>query len=417
MKNETMGIGAKRPIEDKPTLLYFCEFPPSNHGGGTILVSRLLADYPAERITVLSGSHFLNVSPKDGRLSCRHIAFPTTNQGGRWNIGRLKLLVDWMLLPFLTLFGVRIIKKEHSAVVVTVAHGNFFIAAAFASILTKVPYILIVHDDWVGGVRSNSYLLKIFSPSIFQFVIERASHIYAVSPAMREFLKTRYGVDSELQMPATGPCSVSSRSVEKSPKKDWTRIRIAYAGTENATVEDSLNLLIELVKGELLLQHGFDSWVLDLYMPVNPRQSISPKFVHDRIKLHGWVSQKDLQKAIKSADILFLPYSFRTDQKFSTTRSFASKTADYLAAGKPILIFAPDYCTLVRYAREFRFAEVVDKPSIDALAQGIANISHSSAYREQLQKNGAAAFELNHNIAVQRKKFALLIKRLSAERS
>ena len=41
--------------------------------------------------------------------------------------------------------------------------------------------------------------------------------------------------------------------------------------------------------------------------------------------------------------------------------AFPSKIADYLAAGKPILVFGPRYSSLVRYASEQGFAEIVDE--------------------------------------------------------
>ena len=45
-------------------LLFMCDFPPSNLAGGSILMSRLLQDYPPDRITVLASSRYLHVSPE-----------------------------------------------------------------------------------------------------------------------------------------------------------------------------------------------------------------------------------------------------------------------------------------------------------------------------------------------------------------
>src|ERR1039458_6411494 len=80
-------------------LLYICDFPPSNFAGGPILMSRLLRDYPPDRIVVLTSSRYLRVSPKEGRLACPHIAFPTTKAWGRWGLGRIKNAIDWLMIP------------------------------------------------------------------------------------------------------------------------------------------------------------------------------------------------------------------------------------------------------------------------------------------------------------------------------
>ena len=71
-------------------LLYICDFPPSNLAGGSILMSRLLQDYPPNRVVVLTSSRYMRVSPQEGRLACDHIEFPTTKGWGRWGLGRIK---------------------------------------------------------------------------------------------------------------------------------------------------------------------------------------------------------------------------------------------------------------------------------------------------------------------------------------
>jgi len=75
-----------RHLESKlnlPNLLFFCDFPPSNLVGGSILMSRLFANYPVDKIVVLTGSHLSKLSPADGRLGCKHIVFPTTKRTGK----------------------------------------------------------------------------------------------------------------------------------------------------------------------------------------------------------------------------------------------------------------------------------------------------------------------------------------------
>src|SRR6185436_4516024 len=63
-------------------ILFMCDFPPSNLRGGSVLISRLLEEFPRDRILVLTGSYYESVSPQEGRLSCRHLVFPTSSQTG-----------------------------------------------------------------------------------------------------------------------------------------------------------------------------------------------------------------------------------------------------------------------------------------------------------------------------------------------
>src|ERR1700728_848126 len=110
------GMQEHLTVEASPdeavNLLFICDFPPSNLAGGPILTSRLLRDYPAGRIVVLTSSRYLRVSPKEGRLACAHVAFPTTTGWGRWGLGRIKNAIDWLMLPVLTLITTKVVRNR-----------------------------------------------------------------------------------------------------------------------------------------------------------------------------------------------------------------------------------------------------------------------------------------------------------------
>src|ERR1700719_3870968 len=106
-----MGREDAKAAGEAARLLYICDFPPSNLAGGSILMSRLLQDYPPDRIAVLTGSRYLRVSPEEGRLGCEHIPFPTTKGWGRWGLGRIKNAIDWLMIPVLALFCAWIIRR------------------------------------------------------------------------------------------------------------------------------------------------------------------------------------------------------------------------------------------------------------------------------------------------------------------
>ncbi|MFN2494153.1 MAG: glycosyltransferase [Pyrinomonadaceae bacterium] len=401
------------PIE-QPHILYVCDFPPSNLRGGSVLISRLLETYPMNDLVVLTGSHFHSISPVEGRLVCKQFSFPTTNETGRWGFGRFKSLIDWLAIPILALYGVWVGKRNRIKVMITIAHGHFFVAAALTSWVIGVPLVLIVHDDWVSGVLRDSLVLKHFCIPIFRLVARRAAHVYSVTPYMREMLATKYGIQSEVQMPAIEP-EIDADAATSCVKKNDECLRIVYAGTLTGATDDSFNLLLELVKGEELFDYGVRAWELLLFVMATPEQVKAAGWEHERIKFHGWVSQVELKEALTTADILFLPFSFREDERYATSHAFPSKTADYLNSGKSILIFAPPYSSLVRYARQYGFAEIVDKQSKESLAQSIARIWKSPEYREQLATKALAALNANHDINKQRAEFKALLNHLAHE--
>lgn len=92
---------------------------------------------------------------------------------------------------------------------------------------------------------------------------------------------------------------------------------------------------------------------------------------------------------------------------------FPTKTADYMASGRPILVFGPEYSSLVRYARQYGFAEVVTEPGDDALAKGIKDIVNSSTRRAELVSRAFSVLSTNHDIFKQRREFQRLVAELA----
>jgi glycosyltransferase involved in cell wall biosynthesis len=404
--------------EEAVNLLYICDFPPSNFAGGPILMSRLLRNYPPDRIVVLTSSRYLRASPKEGRLTCDHIAFPTTIGWGHWGLGRMKNLIDWLMIPVLALVAGHLIKTRRIKAIVTIAHDRFFIAAALAGWIARTPYIVVMHDDTVTPAERGSWFLKYVLRSWARRALHGASHIYAISREMQQLLKSEYGVDSELQWPGTEPSAKRDRRsdsvlTELSLTRTHSAV-ILFAGAIGYSVEDSLRMLAGILITGKLQAYGIQSAELHLYTQLNPERIHDWGWDHRCITVHPWVSQQELQGVLQKADILFLPYSFSEASRYAVESAFPSKTADYLAAGRPILVFGPQYSSLVRYAKEQGFAEVVDNFDEDVLARGIQRLLSDSVHRNQLCKRSLAVFEQNHNIVCQREELRSLLSRITA---
>jgi glycosyltransferase involved in cell wall biosynthesis len=391
-------------------LLYICDFPPSNLAGGAILMSRLLLGYPPDRVVVLTSSRYLRASPQEGRLACDHIAFPTTKGWGRWGLGRIKNAIDWLMVPVLSLFCAWIIRQRRTQFMVSVAHDRFFIAAAIASWLTSVPLVMLVHDDWIHTQQRRIPFLKPFFRMLFRFAMRRAAHIYSVSVGMQEFVKNTCGRQSELQLPAIVPCAAEEFSDATPIRLAEEPIRILYAGGIVGNAES----LVRLIKTGFLERYGVPMCSLDLYVPLTKKRFSELGWVHDHINLRGWVSNLELRRALCGADILFLPASFAQEEKPVVIAGFPTKTADYMASGRPILVFGPEYSSLVRYAREYGFAEVVTDASDDALAKGIRDIINSPIHRRELVSMALSVLSMNHDIFKQRQEFQQLGAKLAS---
>jgi glycosyltransferase involved in cell wall biosynthesis len=328
----------------------------------------------------------------------------------------MKNLVDWLMIPALTLVATHLIKTRRINVIVTIAHGRFFVAAALAGWITRTPYTVVMHDDTVTPAERRSWVLKYVLRSWARKALRGASHIYAISREMQQLLKSEYGVGSELQRPGTEPVTERDGRSDSALTELSTRPHsavILFAGAIGDSVQDSLKLLAEIVATGKLQVYGIQSAELHLYTQLSPERIREWGWDHPSISVHQWVSQQELQGVLQGADILFLPYSFSESSRYAVESAFPSKTADYLAAGRPILVFGPPYSSLVRYAKEQGFAEVVDNFDEDVLARGLQRLLSDSVHRNQLCKRSLAVFEQNHNIVRQRRELRSLLARIA----
>jgi glycosyltransferase involved in cell wall biosynthesis len=387
----------------KVPALYFCDFPPLNLGGGGLLMEYLLRNYPSDRLTILTGSHYFKLASQKSRPATQenYVVFPVSSATGRWGAGRLRLLLDWLALPFAVLLAMYLIKRRGLRVILSVAHGRFFVAAAVVARLSGVPLVLWVHDDWVT-IWHRSWLGRYFSSWVFSFAVQSARHVYAVSTPMADRLRAAYRVEAEVQL----PCSEAVAPGECGKATSGDIFRIAFAGTNHGT-GDTVGILASALAEKATLPDG-RRIRLHLYLPP---AGVRPAWRHENIVAHPWLSQPELRRELCQADLLFLPYNFSQDVNL-WTRSFPTKAADYLRYGKPIVVMAPAAAAIVPYARTHGFAEVIDRPDKDALLAAIRRIASDAPYCAALSARAVETFQTNHDAARQRRAVYQLINRL-----
>ena len=386
-------------------LLYICEFPPCNYHGGAILMHRLLKDYPPDRIVVFTTKSGLQASPVPDRLTCRHVAFPSARGSRSLWLSRAKQLINWAVLLWVSLIAVLTIKRRRIGVILAVLQGWFCFAAAAVGRLTGAPYVMVVHDDFICRTTwFSKYILK----PLTGMVLRRATHIYAVSPAMQRLILSEFGARSEVQWPATEADRTSEGSRTHTNNDDGPVI--LFAGGLSHAVDDGLDLLASLISSGKLKDYGIPKIRFHLHTPLTEEERRARGWDHPDILNLGWVAQTEVPKLLGSADILFLPYSFRQGSRHMVETAFPSKTADYLAAGKPIVVIGPLYSTLVQYASEEGFAEVVTELNVDTLAQAIQRIIQFPDHAGMLVARAHDVFYRNHEIERQRRNFRTLLQ-------
>jgi glycosyltransferase involved in cell wall biosynthesis len=400
--------GAAAPT---PRLLYIGEFPPSNHHGGAILLKRLLEQHPANSLTIIASQLGMKASSTTILLKCRYIVFPALDGSPNFWIAKLKTIRNWLILAAIALRAVLEIKRRRVEAIISIVQGRYYLSAALAGWVTGTPHVAVVHDHFF---QTSTFLGKVLR-RLTKRTLRSAAHIYAVSPEMQRLVLDESGMQSEIQLPST---TIPSNQPDGRMQVDGgTGPVILFAGTVGYTVKDCLDLLVDLIISGKLKEYQLPKATLHLCTPLTDVEMVKFGWNCPGIINRGWVPQSELPKILSQAGILFLPYSFLQVARSAVETAFPSKIADYLAAGRPILVFGPKYSSLVRYAREQSFAEIVDEFSPTALARSIQKITFSPGDCQRLAARTREVLSANHDMERQRRRFYRTLEQVTRAKS
>ena len=363
-----------------PRLLYIGDVPVEASYHGSALLYRLLEDYPSEKLLIIEGN--LHRSETERRL--KNVAYDVLAVG--WE-RLLRTRLHRYYSAFLTIFAShrkrligRLVSDFAPEAVLTVSHGYSWITAHKFALDEKLPLHLICHDDWPGIALVPSWFHSRLHAE-FAGVYHQASSRLCVSPAMREAYRQRYGVDADILFPCRSSETIMYNSPPTGLARGDHRFVVAFAGTiNNADCLHALQTVVHALEesgGRLLI-----------FGPVTAEALKRNELERPSVLLQGLVSPNELIKRLRDeADVLFVPMSFDTTDRNGAELSFPSKLADYTAAGLPLLIYGPPYCSAVRWAEENPgVAEVATSQAAGSLSEVLGRLMSDSAHRWMLGK-------------------------------
>lgn len=366
-----------------PKILYLSDVPVESTFHGSLLIYRLLADYPPEHLLIVEPT--VALSRFDRRLpgvsySPWRMALP------RLFHSRLAESYGSHLLrraPHRTPEIARLAESFQAEAVLTVTHGYSWITAASFALRHHLPLHLICHDDWLPGLQSFRWM-KAQADRTFGRYYRAAASRLCVSPQMADCYERRYGAKGSVLYPsrAKQPSTVSSLPNRSQGVSE--PLTVAYAGTLNhvgyAKALSSLAAVLDASGGKLVI-----------YGPLTFSQAETFGLNRANIVLRGLVTSVELIARLREeADVLFVPMSFSAADRPNMEISFPSKLVDYTAAGLPLLINGPAYCSAIRWARENPgVAEVVEMEDSEGLKTALANLQRPE-YARQLAERSLA---------------------------
>jgi glycosyltransferase involved in cell wall biosynthesis len=374
-----------RAASELPRLLYIGDVPVEASHSGPVVLYRLLQRYPPDRLCIAEAGPWLSTAEQrlpDVRYEDRRLPLS--------RLVRSRFAIQyWSLVLILARLRARLFKRLarefRPDAVISVAQGVSCITAASLAANLGVPFHLVCHDEW--------HVRPLFCGSacrqrIFGWLYRAAASRLCVSPFMAEEYERRYQTSGALLYPSRAADAIVFEAPAPRLAKTTGELVCAYAGTVY-TLEDAAALQL---LGECLLAVGGR---LLIFGPMDAKQARSFGLSAPNIQLGGFLPSQSLVSTLRErADVLFVPMSFTPDHRINMELAFPSKLTEYTAAGLPLLIHGPKYCSAVRWAEtNAPVAEVVTADGGVELSRAVQRLASDPDYRTQLARAALAAGE------------------------
>lgn len=367
-------------VDAFPRVAYVSQVQPQTVHAGCIVMHRLFAGYPADRLVVIGPEP----SPGAELLPCRYERMRLPLE--RLNFTRFSGLVFSLrtmgMVPGLSVKRAsRLLRGFQPDVIVTLMQVEpWYRLAHRLATLRRVPLVMIVHDLPELFERVYPWALRT-QRERDRRVYQAAARRMCVSPAMRDHFQRVFGVGGDVLYP--------SRSEELRPRPfELSRrlrregvLTVGFAGTRAYGYGDQLARMVG----------AFRAAGARLRIYQNPPHGPDPlAAAADIVTFAGFAStpMQTWARVQTECDAVILPYLWTTNFIDRLYRvHFPSKLTEYTALGMPMILVGPPHATGVEWGARHRGAAVVlsqNEPAVweDALRR----LRDSADWRESLAR-------------------------------
>jgi glycosyltransferase involved in cell wall biosynthesis len=259
---------------------------------------------------------------------------------------------------------------------------------------TGLPLVLHAEDDWTTYWPANvlgkqlplvSSRLSTIVSRRFSRLSARATERLAIGELMARVYEERYGGVWRPFYNAIDPAqwperSVAAEAAQRSPFRVlYSGSLLGYSGLEG--VRDAAEAVARLRSAGV---------PIELTVATHERDRIHRSELErfDGVHVVGLVPRAQLPERLQSADLLLLPVTFDRRSFHFIHLSIHAKTAEYLASGTPVVVYAPEGSAIVDYATRERWGYAVSSPGPASLAQAFQALMQQPELRRTLGRRG-----------------------------
>lgn len=299
--------------------------------------------------------------------------------------------------------------------------------AAGTSRLLGIPYVTHIMDDWPARFHDDAaapaehlpwksrITLRAQSNRLNRLLgrlVDNAAANIAISPEMAAAFGERYGrpfVAFHNTVDAATWKASRKAPLAGRPGHDRPFV-VRYIGA--VVKEKELDSLKDIARAVTAMSQTGVKVRFDIHCGPAWNQIVDEELVRSPSVARGdFLSQSDLPMKLSRADLLVLPINFDEVSTRYVGYSMQTKGPEYMASGTPILAYGPAANPNIRYARDARWAFVIDQrdESGSRIAQVISRLIAAPEIGDEVASRAWDTLRANHDAPLVREAFRKLL--------
>lgn len=341
--------------------IFSCEFYP-HYKGGRVERMRRLVEYLQSQSRIVRIHTFSNICEKDyveeGLSVYRYSALADFKSASRLNAEtgnrsgikkKIAALERWITFPDryapFILWNLRAIFSNfarNSIVIVSGPWFSCFLIPALARLMRRRDLVMVLdyRDLWTGGPFQPKFHFKGLQIIIEKNAIKNARYVAVTTQPSSEFLQRKYGVT-----PIVVENGVTAGKAQMLSQNEYDNSRNSQV-VPNIVYVGNLGGFRNCREFFSLILRDFDDLRLDVYGDIDLQHA---GVIGDSYR--SFVYEPKLTEVVASASLLLIVIREAENAKHAVP----GKVYEYMAAGRPIIIFAPTESACAKLLRNHSY--------------------------------------------------------------